>query len=102
MALLLYVLLSPKLPKGGGLESELVETLPARIKEKHLQMTMSISPLKGRMVCVTIVLKHEMIGDYICFSESGLMDDFEPMLISLDCRFKIYSSVQRLMENWPT
>ena len=101
-AVLLYAMLVPKLPKTGGLENKLEETQPVRIKEKDFQLTMTISPLKGREVSVRVEIKHEMIRDHTCFSDFGMIDDLGMMLASREGMYKIYSSVQSLMASWPT
>ncbi len=101
-AILLYVMLVPKLPKAGRLENKLEETQPVRIKEKNFELTMTISPLKEREVSVRVELKHEMIRDYTCFSDFGIIDNLGKMLTSREGMYKIYSSVQSLMASWPT
>lgn len=101
-AILLYAMLLPKLPKVGGLESKLVETQPVRIKEKDFQLTMTISPLKEREVSVRVEIKHEMIRDYTCFSDFGMIDNLSRLIGSREGMYKIYSSVQSLMASWPT
>lgn len=101
-AILLYVMLVPKLPKVGELENKLEETQTVRIKEKKFELTMTISPLKERKVSVRVELKHEMIRDHTCFSEFGMIDDLGRLLTSREGMYKIYSSVQSLMASWPT
>lgn len=101
-AILLYAMLVPKLPNTGGLENENEETLPVRIKEKNFELTMTISPLKDRKVSVRVEIKHEMIRDYTCLSDFGMIDDLGRMLASREGMYKIYSSVQSLMASWPT
>ena len=101
-AILLYAMLVPKLPKTGGLENKLEETLPVRIKEKDFELTMTILPLKERKVSVRVELKHEMIRDYTCFSDFGMIDGLGRLLASREGMYKIYSYVQSLMASWPT
>lgn len=101
-AIQLYAMLVPKMPKTGGLEAKLEETQPVRIKEKDFQLTMTISPLKERKVSLRVEIKHEKIRDYTCFSDFGMIDDLGRLLASREGMYKIYSSVKRLMESWPT
>lgn len=63
---------------------------------------MTISPLKERKVSVRVEIKHEMIREYTCFIEFGMIDDIGRLLASRKGMYKIYSSVQSLMASWPT
>ncbi len=101
-AILLYAMLVPKLPKVGGLESKIEETKPVRIQKKDFQLTMTISPIKEQEVSVSVEIKHKMIRDYTCFSDFGMVYNLGRLIRSREVMYKIYSSVQRLMERWPT
>lgn len=97
----LYAMLLPKLPKTGWLDYKLTEDLPVKVKGKDFRLVMTISPGNKDYVSVEIVLKHPSIRDYICMIGGEKINNLGKLIVSREGMYKIYSSVQRLMEWWP-
>lgn len=98
----LYAMLLPKLPKTGGLEQKLTEELPVRVEGKDFQLVMTLSPGNEEYVSINIVMKHPSIRDHICMIEVEKIENLGKLIVGRDGQYKIYSSVQRLMAEWPT
>ncbi len=98
----LYAMLLPKLPKTGWLEHKLTEELPVKVQGKDFQLVMTISPGNEDYVSMEVVMKHPSIRDHICMIEFEKMENLGKLIAGRDGMYKIYCSVQRLMDVWPT
>lgn len=101
-AVILYTMLLPKLPKTGWLEHKLTEELPVMVQGKDFQLVMTISPGNKDYVSMEVVMKHPSIRDHICMIDGEKMNNLGKLIATREGMYKIYSSVQSLMADWPT
>ena len=101
-AVILYTMLLPKFPKTGWLEHKLTEEMPVKVQGKDFQLVMTISPGNKDYVSMEVVMRHPSIRDHICLIDSEKMNNLGKLIATREGRYKIYYSVQSLMEEWPT
>ena len=101
-AVRLYASLLTKQPQTGWLEQKQTEELPVKVQGKDFQLVMTVSPGNKDYVSMEIVMRHPSIRDHICMIEGGTLNHLGKMIASRDGMYKIYYSVQSLMERWPT
>lgn len=101
-AVLLYSMLAPKIPNTGKWDNEIEGVLPVSVANKDLQLVMTIKPYYNGEIDLKIVLRHPLIRDQISFHKNETPENLSKIITSRNAKYEIYSSVEWLMDRWPT